>query len=311
MIKVNPFHIRNYFAGNSLDRASHLRVDGAEVRRLVAHPTARFLPFWRRRHLLARSDSNAEQPSLVRLALTQMGLGTADLPRFYWVFLGNDAAGPVFGIDISAVEDAPARIPCGDEAFVELRPFEFFLSADDAALISQFRGMVSWRTTHRFCGVCGLPTVADQAGHHLVCENGHEQFPRTDPVAVILVHHQDRVLLAKGTRFPDKRLMSALSGFVEPGESIEETAVRETFEEVGVRARSVRYHSSQPWPFPGIVMMGFRIEAENMDLTIDAQEIAEARWFTRGDVSNHEALGFEPPNPKTLAGQLLKSWMAV
>ena len=106
-----------------------------------------------------------------------------------------------------------------------------------------------WRTGARptFCGRCGAPGEVDEAGYRLLCVNGHMQFPRTDPVTVILICHGDRVFLARGTTFPNKRLFSALSGFVEAGETTEQTARREAFEEVGVRARALRYHSSQPW----------------------------------------------------------------
>jgi NAD+ diphosphatase len=169
--------------------------------------------------------------------------------------------------------------------------------------------MANWRAGSRFCGQCAAPTRVDQAGYRSVCTNGHEQFPRTDPVVVILVCHQERVLLAQGTRFPNKRLFSALSGFIEPGETAEQAALREAFEEVGVRARSIRYHSSQPWPFPGLIMMGFLIEAMDTALTLDSEEIAEARWFTREEIAGHDAFGFDPPSPNMLAGQLLKAWI--
>lgn len=111
----------------------------------------------------------------------------------------------------------------------------------------------------------------DEAGYRLLCINGHMQFPRTDPVTVILICYGEHVLLARGTTFPNKRLFSALSGFVEAGETAEQTAKREAFEEVGVRTRALRYHSSQPWPFPGLIMMGFFLETTTTGITLDVE----------------------------------------
>ncbi|WP_454659104.1 NAD(+) diphosphatase [Bosea beijingensis] len=306
MQQRNLFPVRPYFAHGPLDRAAQLRTNPATLARLRSERSARFLVYAQRRHLL--SSSACGEGRLARLELADLGLAAADLEQNYWLFMGLEGDAPLFGIDLGSVERAHIK----DESlvFAELRPYEFYLERDDAALAAHVRAMVNWRASHRFCSVCGAPTTVDQGGYHLMCGNGHEHFPRTDPVVVILVHHADRVLLAKGTRFPNKRLMSALSGFVEPAETLEEAVVREAFEEVGIRARYVTYHSSQPWPFPGMLMMGFLVEAESTDLALDAEEIVEARWLGRDQVKRHEELGFDPPDPHTLAGQLLLTWMS-
>ncbi|HMJ31971.1 MAG TPA: NAD(+) diphosphatase [Xanthobacteraceae bacterium] len=297
-----------YFTSDSFDRAAALRSDQDRIEALLDDSTTRFLPFWRRQHLLSET-----QPSgglkLARLRLAELALTRVALRDCYTVFLGFDGVQVLFGIDLSPIDDIPAVVSSDGRSFAELRPYEFRLNAQDSALIAQFRAMANWRTGSRFCGQCAAPTRVDQAGYRSVCTNGHEQFPRTDPVVVILVCHQERVLLAHGTRFPNKRLFSALSGFIEPGETAEQAALREAFEEVGVQARSIRYHSSQPWPFPGLIMMGFLIEAMDTALTLDSEEIAEARWFTREEIAGHDALGFDPPSPNMLAGQLLKVWI--
>ncbi len=297
----------HYFSGTALDRAESLRSNSGELARLIRDPKARFLPFWRRCHLL--SGSVPETRRLARLSGDQLGFDYLGNPEFYVVFLGIEGEAPLFGVDVSPDDNAPRRMAGVASEFVELRPYEFYLSPSDAGLVSVLRGMANWRAGTMFCGVCASRTLVVDGGHRLKCLNGHDHFPRVDPVAVLLVHHGDYVLLASGLRFPNRRLMSALSGFVEAGESVEQAAVREAFEEVGVRTRSIQYHSSQPWPFPGLIMMGFLLEAESMEVAIDPAEIVEARWYSRDDIQNHAALSFDPPDRNTLAGQLLMSWI--
>jgi len=142
-----------------------------------------------------------------------------------------------------------------------------------------------------------------------VCNTQH--FPRTDPAVIMLVHRGDRALLGHSTRFPKATMYSTLAGFVEPGESLEEAVRREVQEESGIVVGAVHYHSSQPWPFPGNIMLGFYAEALTEQITIDPQELKDARWFSRDDMRNRHELGFDLPRVDSIARRLIEDWLAV
>ena len=184
------------------------------------------------------------------------------------------------------------------------------LPGADAAILAQARGLLHWRRNHLFCGHCGSLTLAEQGGTRLGCPQcGLQHFPRTDPVVIMLVHHQGRALLARGTRFPGRRLFSALAGFIEPGESAEEAVAREVMEETGVALGRISYHSSQPWPYPGSLMLGFHAEATSTALTLDPAEIAEAHWLTPEEIGRN-AHDIELPGTTAIARRLLDAWLA-
>src|SRR5256714_8255556 len=149
-------------------------------------------------------------------------------------------------------------------AFEELRPLAPLLAADEAGLLAYARAMAIWRVRHRHCGVCGAGTIATRAGHILVCSNAacaQELFPRIDPAIIVLVTDGERALLGRQANWPPGRY-STIAGFVEPGESLEDAVLREVFEETGVNVTNPRYDSSQPWPFPSSLMIGFQAQAE-------------------------------------------------
>lgn len=191
------------------------------------------------------------------------------------------------------------------------------LDHDDLAIYGAARSLVDWHARHRFCARCGQPTKLSKGGWQRSCAGCKaEHFPRVDPVTIMTVEHEDRLLLGRQPRFPARRF-SALAGFVEPGESIEEAVAREVFEEAGVRVREVSYVASQPWPFPSQLMIGCHAHAESAELTIDANEIEEARWFTRAEVVEAMAAGdhgeegaaFIAPPPHAVAHHLLAWWL--
>jgi NAD+ diphosphatase len=144
------------------------------------------------------------------------------------------------------------------------------------------------------------------------CTNcGTEHFPRSDPAVIMLVAREDRLLLGQSHKFPaDRNWYSTLAGFVEPGESLEDAVRREVFEEVGIRVGDVVYHSSQPWPFPASLMLGFYGEGLNEDIVLDTTEMRDARWFTRADIANRDALGFGLPPNDSIARRLIEDWLA-
>ncbi|MXO73642.1 NAD(+) diphosphatase [Altererythrobacter aerius] len=189
------------------------------------------------------------------------------------------------------------------------------LSPADLAIYGGARSLVDWHARHRFCARCGGGTSLVKGGWQRDCDGcGAQHFPRTDPVTIMLVEHADRLLLGRQPRFPP-RMFSALAGFVEPGETIEEAVAREVLEEAGVRVRRVRYLSSQPWPFPSQLMIGCHAIAQDDALTIDTTELEEARWFTRAELLEARAAGPEGtgdlifPRSFAIAHHLVTWWL--
>ncbi|MBT0669900.1 NAD(+) diphosphatase [Novosphingobium profundi] len=193
------------------------------------------------------------------------------------------------------------------------------LPADELAIYGGARALVSWHARHRFCAQCGSPTVLDKGGWQRSCTSkacGAQHFPRVDPVTIMTVEHEGRLLMGRQPRFPEGRY-SALAGFVEPGETIEEAVARETFEEAGVRVRDVTYIASQPWPFPSSLMIACHAFADDGAITMDATELEDVRWFSRDEVTQAleaKARGeageaFDAPSHTAVAHVLLKWWV--
>jgi len=192
------------------------------------------------------------------------------------------------------------------------------LAAEDLALYGGARGVLDWHARHRFCAQCGQATTPAKGGWQRDCAKelggcGASHFPRVDPVAIMLVEHEGRVLLGRNAGFP-AGTYSALAGFVEPGETIEEAVAREVLEEAGVRVRDVRYIASQPWPFPSQLMIGCHAIAESDVLAIDPNELEDARWFTRAEVAEaidkgEASTGLKAPTSRAIAHYLLRWWL--
>jgi NAD+ diphosphatase len=200
----------------------------------------------------------------------------------------------------------PAGIPPGT-AFEELRPLLALLSAEEAVILSCARALVVWRARHLHCGVCGSPTEPRQAGHALRCTSsacGADFFPRIDPAVIVIVHDGHRALLGRQASWPKGRY-SALAGFVEPGESLEDAVVREVAEETGIRVTETHYFASQPWPFPASLMVGFHAEAQHSAVRLD-EELEDARWFSSEEIAASPAALL--PAPYTIARRLLDAW---
>jgi len=191
--------------------------------------------------------------------------------------------------------------------FEELRPLLTELPEPQAALLICARALQIWRERHRHCGTCGAPTAPRQAGHCLRCTSstcGAEYFPRLDPAVIVLVSDGDHALLGRQAAWPPGRY-STLAGFVEPGESLEDTVIREVREETGVQAHAPRYFASQPWPFPASLMLGFHATAErSAPLQLDG-ELEDARWFSAAELAGNRAL--LPPH-YTIARRLIDTW---
>jgi NAD+ diphosphatase len=231
----------------------------------------------------------------------------ADLPGIR-LFLGMQDNQPVFAILGDA--SAPPALP--DVQLVNLRDVGMLLPPAEAHLAAYALGYDHWHARHRCCGVCGTSLQTVDAGHRKLCPNCQaEHFPRTDPAIIVLVTHGEYALLAHSHKYPPGRY-STLAGFVEPGESLEAAVRREMFEEAGVTLRRIDYHSSQPWPFPGSLMLGFYAEAESLEIAPDGIEILDARWLTRADLRRLQALPpaeFSLPSPLSISRRLIDAWL--
>jgi len=203
---------------------------------------------------------------------------------------------------------AAGQLPASTE-LRELRPLAPALSPESASLLAYARALSLWKSRHRFCGVCGTPNLPARAGHVLRCSRegcASETFPRLDPAIIVLVSDAggERALLGRQASWPAGRY-STIAGFVEPGESLEDAVVREVEEETGVQVTDVRYESSQPWPFPSSLMLGFRAVARTHEITLRDGELEDARWFTRADIAaGHPVL----PPAGSISARLIDGW---
>jgi NAD+ diphosphatase len=302
----------NFYAGSGLDRATHLRGDRAWLEARLVSPTSRFVPVWRSRNLIATDEAGRELPEPVFLdAAAASRLIEPDAPV---VLLGLDSDVAYFAIDLShidAPESGPAVTP--HARFAELRTVGAMMGRHQGALLAYARGMMTWHRRHRFCGSCGGATISVEGGFQRRCRSpdcGEHHFPRTDPAVIMLVIDGERCLLGRQARWPTG-MYSTLAGFVEPGETLEEAVAREVKEESGVSVRRVRYHSSQPWPFPTSLMLGFYAEAAAADITLDGDELEDVRWFERRWlIDNNGKNGFYLPRADSIARRLVNDWLA-
>jgi len=281
-----------------MDRAAHLRKDPAWFANALADARSRYLPVWNSRNLIVEGE--APHAALLELGAVPEALrNDNDL-----ILLGQYDDINVFAYEIESTE--PPQLGAG-RRFEDLRVLASMLSPTEAGLLGYARGMVLWRARHRFCGICGATTLAARGGHVLVCTNPacrHEQFPRTDPAVIVLVSDGARALLGRQASWPVGRY-STIAGFVEPGESLEDAVAREVFEETGIEVDQIEYHSSQPWPFPSSLMLGFTAHALTTQILRRDDELEDAQWFTRADLASGRPL--VPPGV-SISFRLIEHW---
>jgi NAD+ diphosphatase len=314
----------NPFAGGVIDRAAERRRDAEWVRARADDPEARLIPVWRSRSLVVRRGERDVAAALLTTGEAGALVEGAD----EWVFLGLLGGRPLFAAEVrDAAADAahllagPGRLAAADDAPPELARFGelhdlhrvgAMMEQGEGSLLAYARALVTWNRSHRFCGRCGARTEPRDGGHVRRCTNAacaREHFPRTDPAIIVLVEDGDRCLLGRKSVWPDG-VYSTLAGFVEPGESLSEAVAREVFEESGIVVGGVRYRSSQPWPFPSSLMLGFHAEAEGGELRIDRVELSDARWFHRDEVRARREIGLKLPSRVSIARRLIEDWLA-
>jgi NAD+ diphosphatase len=282
----------------TVDRVTEKRADPEWLDEAWADPGSRVLVV-EAGQALVREDG--DRMDLVFVA-------PADAPAGVRLLLGRDADGVVyFGVSapLPALEGDPRTRPA------YLREAGTLLGDRDAGLFTHAVALANWHDTHTHCPVDGTPTVPDPGGHSARCPaDGTEHFPRTDPAVIMLVTDpDDRCLLARNAAWPGRRV-SILAGFVEPGESAEQAVIREVAEEVKIKVTNVRYVGSQPWPMPRSLMLGFRAEAPaGQEITVDAEEIAEAYWFGREELAAAiKSREIALPPPVSIARQIIEQW---
>ncbi|WGF89698.1 NAD(+) diphosphatase [Marinivivus vitaminiproducens] len=290
--RPHPPHI---YGTQELDRAVGLRKDKDWLRARLADPASRLVAVSGLKVRVLDAEERPHAAFVPPSAVTDL-VDPA--------FLGLDAEGrAVFSADVPEDADLPGEL-------LELRQVGTRMPSTEAGILAYARGLSHWHDRHRFCGRCGSRTDTAQAGHVRVCpECGLQHFPRTDPAIIVLVRKGDRALLGRSPRFAPG-MYSTLAGFVEPGESLESAVAREVFEETGVVVEDALYRSSQPWPFPSSLMLGFHAIAVTEDITIEQDELEDARWFTRDEMRHPQEGGLRLPGVDSIARALIEDFLA-
>jgi NAD+ diphosphatase len=297
------------FAGNPFDRGDMHRRDQQWLDAQATNPRSHFLPLWQL-NVLIHCGSETRLGWLSPTDIKRLDL---DVPP---VFLGLLEGVAHFAIDVSQLGDPRHELNLGESwRFEESRAAATQLSLAETGILAQSRAQLDWHRRHQFCSVCGQQTVQGRGGHVRQCMACKaEHFPRTDPVAIMVVSDGDRCLLGQTRgRLSRTGIYSALAGFIDQGESIEEAVRREVKEEAGIEVGTVRYHSSQPWPFPSSLMIGCHAQALTTEIHKDDGEMADVQWFSRDEVLS--ALKGEHPHlrvpaPIAIAHHLIKAWAA-
>ena len=299
------------FAASPLNRASEKRINPEWIEAKLRDPSSLIFPMWRLEPFLLGSEKLA---SPARLGLLRPGIAESLADGAApWIFLGLDGDIALFALDVSAAANPTDSGPlAGVGYFCDARTAAQIVSIKEAAIIAQAKAMIDWHQRHGFCPRCGAPTRIMDAGYRRLCDKcSAEHFPRVDPVVIMLATHGDACLIGRGKQFPSG-MFSALAGFMEPGETIEEAVQRELMEEASVKVNQVTYYATQPWPFPSSLMIGCFANAESRDAKVDENELAEVRWLerktARAVISGESVAGVRLPPPIAIAHHLIKTW---
>lgn len=288
---------QNTFAGAFVDRSGHRRHDPEWLRQAAHSAASRFLPVWRNKCLASGEP--------LRAVLLEATDAAGQLRDEELIFLGMYRDQPAFAFRI----DPSAEQPFTDHGdYHDLRYLGGVLPADEANLVAQARALVVWHELQKFCGRCGAPSYPEAGGNSRLCSDeacGKTIFPRVDPAVIVLVSNGPQCLLGRQAGWPDGRY-STIAGFAEPGESLEDAVRREVLEETNIEVHDVEYHSSQPWPFPSSLMLGFFAQASSSRIVLNDGELEDAQWFTRKELRS----GFPKlPYRVSIARRLVDNWL--
>lgn len=312
------------FGGNPLDRVSERRDDGEWIAKLLGDLETRLLalrdlkPFTRSTAVPALDwQSAAQWRDQIETGAPLIFLGLGDGRAHFAIDATEAKAAPDVDTESSSNDRALRARSLARTELIDVRALAPTLAPGEAAILAEARSLIDWHARHRFCAQCGSPTKITSAGWKRRCPQCRaSHFPRTDPVVIMLAIRGDRALLGRNRRRAGARF-SCLAGFVEPGETPEEAVRREVREEAGVRCGRVRYLATQPWPFPSSLMMGFLAEALTEEITVDVEELAEARWFSRDEIREmvaRAAAGPDDPaqvslpSPIAIAHHICRRW---
>lgn len=299
MLHGNP----NAFAVNPIDRANNQRKNPDWVTAQDNNPDAQVMIVHRGQILIERGEDRSKILWLTLAARDSLPVRSCET-----VLLGLLDDQPVFACDASAAEEPPFADLGG---YAPLRSLAPFLTPEELGTAGQALWLLDWHRRHQFCAEHGGETVSAEGGYKRInLKTGTEHFPRTDPVAIVLPYREDSVCLGRGPQFP-RGFVSAFAGYLEPGETVEMCGARELSEETGLQALSMEYVFSQPWPFPSSLMMGFLAEVASTTLSLDTDEIEEAHWFTRAELTKMlQGEGrFAVPPEFAIAHHLIRHWV--
>ncbi|WP_024954164.1 NAD(+) diphosphatase [Sulfurospirillum arcachonense] len=284
-----------FFSQNPLDRLDATRRDKKEVQKLQNLPSSKFLLFFEG-NLLTQNK---------QYLFTQQDLLTCTYNKEEIILLGEDKNVHYFCLHVNTF---PSNL-----ATAGLREFALYVKEKSLGILAQASSVLNWHSSHKHCAECGANTLMEHAGWRrdcVACKKEH--FPRVDPVVIMLVTHGEYCLLGRGVNFKENRY-SCLAGYMESGESIEEAAKRELFEEAGITGGEVTYIASQPWPFPSTLMIGVHVKAKTKEITIDPHEIEDAKWVHKDDIKQildgDESFGISTPRKIAIARNLLEYWI--
>ncbi|MFZ0452541.1 MAG: NAD(+) diphosphatase, partial [Ignavibacteriaceae bacterium] len=263
----------NYFSIDDMNRMSEFRTNYEHISKLLKSSDSLFIPVYNQKNLITlKPDTRAVFVEYEKIK---------ELLNYDIIFLGKYENKYYFTLDIKEENNF---IKDSSSKFEDLRKIAPLLNKKEAALLAYAKGITYWRERVKFCGKCGHETVLEDSGHKAFCPKCKSiYFPQTDPAIIVIVTYGGKCLLARQALWPPKRY-SVIAGFVEPGESLENTVAREVLEETGLIVKNITYHSSQPWPFPGSMMVGFTAEAETVSITLHDKELEDAKWFSRNEI---------------------------
>tara|TARA_Y100000748_G_C15427400_1_gene461877 strand:+ start:43 stop:987 length:945 start_codon:yes stop_codon:yes gene_type:complete len=305
-LERNNLQIFHSFAGNTLDRSEVERRDPNWISSLIANPKTKFLLS---KDLLFPVETTAKKLVWLDQKSLQQISNSVSEDLFYLLGIRDDVG--YFALDITNLS-----IDLNDTwEFLEPREIALYASENEVAIMAQAKSQIYWHSSHKYCSKCGSPSMPQKGGIVRVCQNcAMQHFPRTDPVVIMLVYKEQHCLLGQNRRRANG-FYSALAGFMDHAESIEEAVRREVKEESGVDVTKVIYHSSQPWPYPHSLMIGCLAEAEDTQISIDEEELSDVRWFSREEIirsfeaqTKGESHDFYLPGSIAIAHHLIKYW---